>query len=312
MIITEFYTGQGLGNQLWLYAVLRSVAKERNLDWGIQSPWRFKGRHFLKLEMGKKVFGISSKGPTSRLPLGIKYNFIEPRMIHVKEQYDITSYNENVFHIADHTKIDGVFQCEKYLAPIRTEIKQFLSPLESKYVGKNICLIHFRGGDYAPHPTLLINPDYYYTAMRYLKEIDQNIEFRIITNDTKLAARYFPEIIVLSEYQHGEIESGPSTKLDHRIGEDFRNLQSADYLILSNSSYSWWAGWTNKNAKLIVAPKYWARHNAGNGFWSTGDIITEGWIYISKLGEIQTSIECQAELGAFKRTINYKDQVTWL
>jgi hypothetical protein len=89
-------------------------------------------------------------------------------------------------------------------------------------------------------------------------------------------------------------------------------LQNCKFLILSNSSFSWWAAWTNQNATEIIAPKYWARHNLNQGFWSTGSIITRGWTYISKTGTIQDSVECQIEDSKFKKSREYLDNVVWV
>ena len=57
MIITELYNGQGLGNQLWCYAVTRVIAQKNGYDFGIMSRNKFKGSDFLELDFGKEVVG---------------------------------------------------------------------------------------------------------------------------------------------------------------------------------------------------------------------------------------------------------------
>lgn len=312
MITTEFYPGQGLGNQLWMYSVVRSIANANNYEWGIQSPKVFKGRSFLKLDMGKKVIGINSRSPSNIRPLRINQIYREPRLVHKSEKYDITPFQEATFQISDRTKIDGVFQSEKYILPIRNELIELFNPLNWKSSEQEVCYIHFRGGDFAPHPTLLLRQDFYRTAAERIKALSPNVVFKVITNDTELAKKYFPNFQIDSDYLDGEIESGPTEKLDRRIGEDFRKLQNADYLIISNSSFSWWAAWTNKNVKKVIAPKYWARHNSNDGFWSTGSIITTGWTYISASGEVQDAAECQIEDLEFKSSKKYLDNVVWI
>jgi hypothetical protein len=312
MITTEFYPGQGLGNQLWLYAVVRSIAKRNDYEWGIQSPNVFKGRKFMELDMGERVIGLKSSAPRNLKPLGVKHVYAEKRLVHASEKYDITPFQEEVLHIGDKTKIEGVFQCEDYILSIRKEITEAFSDRNPRLRTKGICYIHFRGGDFAPHPTLLLGKKYYDAAIREIRSIDPIVEFRVITNDTALARKYFPKFSIESKFVDGEIQSGPSVNLDSRIGEDFRKLQNCDYLITSNSSFSWWAAWTNKNAKAVIAPKYWARHNANNGFWSTGSILTRGWIYISAVGEVQNFSQCLEEDRNFKNSKEYLENVHWI
>ena len=51
MIGTEFYKGQGLGNQLWAYAVIRSLAEDHGYDFGFLGTDKFKGK-WLELDFG--------------------------------------------------------------------------------------------------------------------------------------------------------------------------------------------------------------------------------------------------------------------
>lgn len=312
MITTEFYPGQGLGNQLWLYAVVRAIAHKNNYEWGIQSPNVFKGRTFLKLDMGKKVIGIRSSIPRNIKPFGVKQIFKESRLVHAQEKYDITPFQKDILRIEDKTKIDGVFQCEDYILPIRKILTEEFTINDKSLGSRGICYIHFRGGDFAPHPTLLLNKKYYEAAIRKILSLEPKIEFRVITNDTALAREYFPGFMIESNFMDGEVQSGPSVNLDSRIGEDFRKLQNSEYLIISNSSFSWWAAWTNSNAKAVIAPKYWARHNANDGFWSTGSILTRGWIYVSATGEIQSYSQCFEEDAIFKNSREYLENVLWI
>ena len=55
MIITELCDGQGLGNQLWSYVFIRTLALDRGLEFGIMNPEKFKGKNFITLDYGKKI-----------------------------------------------------------------------------------------------------------------------------------------------------------------------------------------------------------------------------------------------------------------
>ncbi len=305
MIVAEFYDGAGLGNQLWNYAVLRAIAWRNNCDWGLKSRGSFKGKSFMELPMGKRIFGRKCSQPSSRLPLGIKNYYKEMQLFHHQEGYDITPLDHEIFKIGPRTKIDGYLQSEDYIFEFKDEISSLMRHPEYQESDNNLCLIHFRGGDFAPHPTLLLSPKYYRDAMSHIKSLSPSIEFKIITNDVGLAQKYFPTIEIISDYKIGEIESGPHTSLDNRIGDDFGKLQSAKYLIISNSSYSWWAAWTNPNLPFVVAPKYWARHNKNDGYWSTGDILTRNWNYLDIDGALFTYEQCLRERNEFRQSEEY-------
>jgi hypothetical protein len=305
VIVTEFYEGQGLGNQLWSYAVLRSTAIALGYEYGIQSPQRFKGKNFLSLDMGRRVVGIPSIAPSYRRPLGVCYVFRERRVIHDLEHFEVSTFDPSVLKIKDRTKIDGYFQSEEYLLPFRKEICKWFQVPTLESVAPNICIINFRGGEYASHPKLFLKQIYYERAINYIRSITPEIEFKIVTDDVELARTYFGDIEIISksiqEYDD------PSAK----IADDLRALQSACYLILSNSSFSWWGAWTNTDLqKVVVAPKYWARHNTDDGFWSLGDSLTRDWIYLSEQGKFSSYDELKEEDIRFKSSISYVSNVS--
>ena len=84
MIVTEFYKGQGLGNQLWCYVTTRVIALNRGYDFGIQSPERFKAYDFMDIDFGLPVIGGSGpeSGPPITLPMSINHYYLERGVFH--------------------------------------------------------------------------------------------------------------------------------------------------------------------------------------------------------------------------------------
>lgn len=141
---------------------------------------------------------------------------------------------------------DIYLQDEEYFKEFSDEIKQRFTPgigFEPK-VG-----IHVRRGsnpdnpnepEYANNPFYvdLCATDYYERAMAMFPDK----EFIVVSDDPQFCRQRFPDL---------EVAEG--TEL-----EDFNLLASCEHQIIANSSFSWWAGYLNKNPnKIVVAPKDW-------------------------------------------------------
>jgi hypothetical protein len=60
---------------------------------------------------------------------------------------------------------------------------------------------------------------------------------------------------------------------DFSTAETFELMQKAEYLVISNSTYSWWAARISESSKkMIIAPEPWF-----SGQESPIDLIPDGW-----------------------------------
>ena len=290
MITTEMYEGQGFGNQLWSYVVTRVLAMDKKLNFGIQNPHKFKGVGFLNLDMGENVAGGDGPqgGPPYKLPEGIKFYYSEKVIRHPKNDFDIRTIDRGLDDLVDGTKIDGNFQAEEYIEHHKDEIRSWLSyqrvDLDIDVCGENICVINFRGGEYKGNASIYLRRKYWRDAVQKMKMIEPNMVFHVVTDDPEAAKRFFPKYDIRHYGIHG----------------DYQAINSAPYLILSNSSFGFFPAWLNQNLKVCIAPKYWAAHNFSDGYWSCSTNITRDWIYLDRNGTEFSYDECISELQKFK------------
>ena len=290
MIATEILKGQGLGNQLFCYITTRCIALDRNLSFGIKDTgwigdkrYNQNGIYWMNLDMGKSV--------PENLPV---YNEIDIRYktntCHhdIVNGCDIRSYDIGLSNVFDNTLIFGIMQDEKYFYHRKSEIKQWLR-IKPEYdcfdfSDKDICILNFRGGEYVGYNELYLEREYWINAMENMKKYNPNLEFVVITDDVKSANLMLPE---LKSYHFD-------------VGKDYAIIKNAHYLILSNSSFGFFPSFTNDNLKVAISPKYWARHNVSDGYWSTEQNLYSDYLWQDKKGNLFTKDECLNELIQYK------------
>lgn len=290
MIVTEIYNGQGLGNQLACYVTTRVIAKDKGFDFGIMNSHKFKCLDFMDLDFGLPVIGGSGPegGPPDKLPEGIQFYFKE-KWLYLQNGSNVTIDDPDLELIQDNTKIDGIFQSEDRIIHRKEEIKQWLKIKPEKdcfdYSDPNICIINYRGGEYASVVDFHLNGKYWDDAIFRMRKINPNFRFVVITDDVERASRQFPDF----EVKHFDIAT------------DFTIIKNAHYLILSNSSFPYFATLLSDTIKYILAPKYWGRYNISNGYWSCGYNIFRNHNYLDREGNLFTWEECVAEHDEYKK-----------
>jgi len=218
--------------------------------------------------MGATVTGgyTSVEGqPPEILPDGIEHYYREQEKLHPSGS-DIRGYDWNLIHVKDNTKIDGLMQGEKYYIKSLVESWLHTEPID---MDDNQCIINFRGGEYVGVDAFFLRMSYWDNAIKNMLSIRSPMKFTVVTDDVKTAERFFPQF-----------------KITHKLEDDYRAINSASYLILSNSSFAFFPAWLNKNLKFCIAPRYWARHNVSDGYWSLDQNYTEGWWYQDREGNL--------------------------
>tara|TARA_B100000900_G_scaffold416194_1_gene449916 strand:+ start:377 stop:1348 length:972 start_codon:yes stop_codon:yes gene_type:complete len=302
MLILEFKEGQGLGNQLWNYAVLRSLANFKNFDFGIINFEAFKGKKFIEIEKGYKKDSSN---------LSFK-EFKEKCFYDIDFKCFVYGYDSNILNIEDNTIIEGVFQSEDYLLPNPEIIKEFINVRHENFQTlinfDKTCILNIRGGEYKMHKDLILPKTYWTNGINNIKSLYSDLEFKIITDDEEYASRLMPNY---------EIIKGD-------IANDFLHIFFAKYLILSNSSFSYFPINLGEKPKYVIAPNNWSRFDNKFNRWISPANFYSKWNWQNKKGEIieknkikisviktydyYNSYNVLSNAKAFKR-FNFKDLV---
>jgi hypothetical protein len=316
MIVTEIYRGSGLGNQIWNLVVSRILAHRHGYKWGVKKSTPFKARKFMPdFDYGEEVTGghTPREGqPPESLPDGITHYIRErndplPQCGHSGIFFDPGLWN----NLPDNSKIDGLFQCLEYINDCKDDIRQWLSHNVNvtEYSDEDICVIHFRGGEYLITASWL-EPKFYENARDRMLEHNPNMKFVVVTDDPENANKFIPwaEVVgatTLNEQEDIEQGTGFFKYIGGNIGVDYSILHNARNVIMSASTFSFWPVWTSNVSPKVIAPKYWFDHKTSNGWWRGDDMIVRDWDYIDREGKLFNGTDCQKEYDLYRLTTPY-------
>lgn len=196
-------------------------------------------------------------------------------------------YGEPHYHYAPipfwpNIVLKGYFQSEKYfkhnreaILPLFYPSNQLMDYLQKKYghrlsqgptVGVHLRSYLVENSSLQKHfPTYGV--EYYEKAMAHFPE---DALFLICSNDIKWAKQLLRNIPKKMEFIEGN---------DYL--QDFYLLSLCDHQIISNSTFSWWAAYLNRNPdKKVIAPPYYFRPGYRK---NDKDLFPEDWQKISDL-----------------------------
>lgn len=249
MIVGQFHQGSGLGNQLHRYVATRVRAADLGVGWDMVyhaddsgKEEGFKGQSFMDIGWHRKgtmhevTRFYRDDRPSTEMNI-----WEEKRVNDEISGVDVRSYDPEFNFIEDNTVIEGEFQSEVYWQHREREVDEWLKvkPLE---IPDDLCVIGFRGGEFALYPDLFLTKEYWDEAVEFMYEINPNMRFEVHTDDKALAQKFFPEYKVI-----------------HDIGLNWRSMRYAKYAIIANSSFFILPRWLRDG--VTVAPRFWGRRN---------------------------------------------------
>jgi len=259
----------GLGNQMFQYALARSLAIKNNALIAIDES---------------AINADSLREPRLDL-LNTKISKdVEPGQYQQVAEKGFR-FQASVLDLTGNILLTGYWQSEKYFkdireqlvedfsikAPIQTENKKLLKVVE----GCQSVSVHIRRTDYVTNSRTnqvhgLCSLDYYKKAIEI---IDKNVK------DSHLV--FFSDDIEWVKDNLPEDKKRAHTYVDiNGEGEEHLDMflmSRCKHNIIANSSFSWWGAWLNQNKdKIVVTPTTWfqAKH------LDTADLIPETWIKI--------------------------------
>ena len=252
-----------LGNQMFQYAALKGIARNRGYSFCIP-PYSMFGQYDSNVkESDSSLYVFPNLKPDG---IGMTNNTIRHESSFV--------FDEDLFNNCDdETDLVGYFQNKKYFKNIESEIRSEFcfskdvvdlctGYIKELSVNGKIISLHIRRGDYLylsdHHPPLDIS--YYENA---LSKIDEDIPVLIFSDDPEWCKNnelFSSDRFLVSESNSSVYDLCLMTLCSHHI--------------IANSSFSWWGAWLSES-KNVIAPQKWFGPSLSHH--DTSDVYCQGW-----------------------------------
>lgn len=171
---------------------------------------------------------------------------------HVQEQQEFHYHpplSENAPH-GDHIVLHGYFQHPAYNMnrDLWSQRIRRWYPMDHP---EHTVAVHVRRGDYVDLGVNL-ETSYYIRAMEYMNSVYPEATYLMFSDDPAWCRTVFPDVKVAERKQ------------DY---QDLSSMAQCDGLIMSNSTFSWWAAAALPENKPVVAPREWKIGKPPSDFW---------------------------------------------
>lgn len=271
-----------LGNQMFQYAAGLSLASKYNVPFKMISSSGFRfalDKYFSLPSYQSKVYS----------------SYFQQLKQKLTKRTGITIFNNNV--VIDNYKsvhsnksllkskglFEGFFQSVEYFQEyeqlVRSEfkLKQVLlerfsqNKIFQQIKGGEWATVHIRLGDYEKYKIfgkhkVSLPIDYYTYAIN--KYIEKKSTILILSNDINQCKKIFSD-------NYNYVYS------DSTMTDDFQFLQHSKLMILSNSSFAWWAAYLRKDQSAqVIAPNNWLGYNCHKEY-PVGIMNKSGFTFIN-------------------------------
>ena len=298
----------GLGNQMFQYALGRSIAKYNGLDFQVESKSGFKN-DFYERRFGLSHFNIKAdevdpKILPKKLVKNSRFSCIQKIIDFFDNKFPFLNYlldskyweivyeknlyfNPSVFNWSKNKYLTGYWQSELYFKDVREDLLNEFSlkaPLDSinhqfseNIKNTNSVGVHYRrlhgiskGLISKANSTVLgiVSDDYYKKAIDYMRNHNKDLTVFIFSDDINW---------VRMNVEFNEKVVFVDINGDDQNYLDLYLMSLCKHQIIANSSFSWWAAWLNQNErKIIISPGKWYIDESMN----KNDTIPTNWVKI--------------------------------
>ncbi|GAB3930268.1 alpha-1,2-fucosyltransferase [Larkinella terrae] len=298
MIVVELMGG--LGNQLFQYALGRSLAIQNKtdlfVDTGFLMSRNVTGRNIVYRNYDLDIFTL--KPPIAKPSVSQRYGtspsvsirFIKKSfnraiktgpLEYIAEQTPF-QYDQRVARASDNVYVSGYWQSIRYFQEIKDQLKlefRFANPIpafaaeltEELQKKESVC-VHVRRSDFVTNSRHnIIQPDYYERAERIIRERVAKPTYYVFSDDIdwcRTNLRFNATTIYVGNEWAGE-----------RAQTYLQLMTFCRHYIIPNSTFGWWAAWLNNGFdKIVIMPQKWVYDRSG--FVSSDELAYPEWIRI--------------------------------
>ena len=280
----------GLGNQLFQYAMGRSVAGRHGTTLRLdierlkRSSLRSYSLHRFKiaaeLATQHERTKVSGQGRGWRSVVRILQHrkpYFKRATVLEKQQF---RYDPNLEELQHDVYLVGYWQNPRYFQGIRELLRDELrlkQPLRHPSIdllehiqSTRAISLHVRRGDYASDGHIrkiygICSQAYYARAVAKISQLMPAPHFFVFSDD--------PDWV-----RQNLVLDFPTTYVNHNAEgnehEDFWLMSQCKHHIIANSTFSWWAAWLHDDGhKVVIAPSRWLAVDT----YDTGDLIPAHW-----------------------------------
>lgn len=254
----------GLGNQMFQYAHAVALAAHYGVEFKLIDGTN---QSRLKRTWGLDCFGVEPDiSNTFLVATAMAFDSLARRSLRLSigEWLGVLVENEGEVlgcSAGVPSLVSGYWQGERFFSKYENMIRSVFTFPEagggvSSSENNKVVAIHFRRGDYVDDPLarmkhLTCDPSWYRDAWSMVREFVPGAS-AVVFSDDPSAARKLLELDGDVHY----VETAP----DAPAWKDLAAMSRCGHLIISNSTYSWWAAYLCSNpSKIVIAPKWWFR-----------------------------------------------------
>lgn len=276
MIISNVFGG--LGNQMFQYAAGRALSLKLQqpmcLDYGDWGASKHAMHNGLEIDQVFNLAAFTATRSDVASVIGLQSNFYLRRLLKKRWMAPVRSRRlvvEPHFHfwpglleLRESSYLIGFWQSEHYFKEAAAEIrddftfKAAVSPDNEGWLSKiksaRSVGLHIRRGDYISNPAAnrfhgICSPAHYHRGLEYITQKLGTVELFVFSDDLNWVRQ---NIRFDCNTHYVDANTGKNSHLDMYL------MSECAHNIIANSSFSWWAGWLNRNPnKIVIAPSPW-------------------------------------------------------